>query len=193
MLQKSKEKLDTFLYGSKLGNNKLKKFWSEIALTNSFYSKHLPLLSLEKIDNFSLPQIKDDKDNSYLPIEFFKDKDFSSKWNANKNPQKIKMFKSSGTSSKNRSLSYFTRDGLLLYKLSSLKTFRDVLDLFFDEQDVCKIQGYSFIPSTSEWKDSSLSFMLSWISEFLPVEYTTPENLNSIKPSKNRVDSDSIQ
>jgi hypothetical protein len=113
------------------------------------------------------------KPASYLPIEFFKS--YAEEFFHSKEPA-TKIFHSSGTTAEHVSRSHFSADGLELYKLGSLKTFYEVLADVFCQNPV-QVRGVSLVPKTSEWPNSSLAQMVSWISEFSEVTYCTPEQL----------------
>lgn len=107
----------------------------------------------------------------YFPIEWLKeDGRFSAKL-FEKNA--VKTFLSSGTTSKQRSKSHFSKDGLFLYKVSALTSFIKVLKDIYGSAD--QFSGISLIPKTSIWKDSSLAQMIEWFSDYFEIKYLDPE------------------
>ena len=62
----------------------------------------------------------------------------------------------------------FSKDGLELYKASAFLSFLEVYKSFFSEQ---KRKCISFIPPTSNWKNSSLAQMISWFGEKFELSY----------------------
>lgn len=153
-------------------NEENKKLWDQVRVQSSFEARK-PLFSFKAEDFKTLPKasFQEGEKFSYLPIEFLKeDQSFFLKEEILLNQKAC--FLSSGTTSQNRSKSYFTKDGLLLFKLESLKTFYDLLLEFFSEEQALSLKGVSFVPSTSVWKTSSLAQMVGWFSEFWPTQYT---------------------
>ena len=96
-------------------------------------------------------------------------------------PNKLfKLFRSSGTTEASRSFSWFSKDGLELYRRGSLLSFYGILENFFPEP--VKAEGISMIPSTKEWTDSSLAQMVEWIAEISPVTYCETAPKSDSKP-----------
>lgn len=114
--------------------------------------------------------------NDYLPIEFLRLDDSIKFFKAKKSER---QFLSSGTTASTRSISHFSHDGLLLYKLQSLKNFHEKLKKFYRD-DSLKIKGISLIPNSSVWPTSSLAQMLTWFSEFWDLTFVESDNLKNI-------------
>ena len=90
--------------------------------------------------------------------------------------RKYHLFLSSGTTQSHRSRSYFTSEGLNLYKVSSIISFHDFLKRsFWEEEDLFSIPGVSLIPQKKEWPQSSLAQMISWFSDFWHLNYFNPQ------------------
>lgn len=160
--------------------------WKSVVDKKSFSKEQSNSLVLKRVKNKSIPEAVFSPDNikkSYLPIEFLRgEQDFYTRKGLVQSYEKC--FLSSGTTSKNRSKSYFSKDGLLFYKLSSLKTFYDLLSYFFKKEENLSVSGISLVPKKESWPDSSLAQMLSWFSEFWDLNYCDQESLLIQKPLK---------
>ncbi len=110
---------------------------------------------------------------SYIPIEVFKYKNLTEGFDDLK-----KFFLSSGTTSENRSRSPFSTEGLKSYQDSSLRNFKQCLSEIFPAPDLSI--GVSLIPNADSAPDSSLSQMLTWISEKFKTYFVTLENFSTI-------------
>ncbi len=106
-----------------------------------------------------------------LPIEDFKERPDT----AFLSPVE-KTFLSSGTTQSARSRSYFSKDGLTLYKASTVLSFYEVLRQFSAPES---FKGISLVPKPSEWPDSSLAQMIAWFSEYWQITYLEPDELNA--------------
>lgn len=167
-------------------NNSLNKFFKNVEFSHPLYKKlwanvydsfSFSIANKGSVEHFTtsndkLPSVyfpSGVKEN-YLPVEFLKgsQKNYVSK-ELIERPEKF--FLSSGTTSANRSRSYFSKDGLTLYKLSSLKVFYDLLSFFFEKKDIMSLRGISLIPNKDIWPQSSLAQMIHWFSEFWDVSY----------------------
>lgn len=106
-----------------------------------------------------------------LPIEGFR-------W-ATAPAEAGRTFLSSGTTAARRSQAPFSPHGLTLYKLNALYTFDWLMRELMGEAwaEGC---GFSLIPPSSEWPDSSLAQMLSWIGELTKVEHIQPDDLPTV-------------
>ena len=159
--------------------------WAKVKNKDSSFQEQENPLFHAAPENPKLPSVKilSQTKESYLPLEYMKKEEthFLSQ-EALKNSPKI--FLSSGTTQSNRSLSYFSKDGLTLYKLGSIKTFYDLLSHFFRTDELATIEGISLIPKTDEWPDSSLAQMIQWFSEFWPVTYLKDEKKLPKPPNK---------
>ena len=126
-------------------------------------------------DTPSLLRIRNDTVLSryFLPIEFFKNADLSCE-NVTFSVQK--KFVSSGTTESGRSLASFSAEGMALYKIAAVSTFYSVLRHYF--LDPMGVHGVSLIPPAETWPDSSLSQMVTWISEHWPVYFSRIENFH---------------
>lgn len=108
-----------------------------------------------------------------LPIEAFKDCPHALFQDTNKG---VTRFLSSGTTNiAARSQSFFSKHGLELYKRASLVSFYEVLKHYFEEPFLA--EGYSLIPPTTDWRDSSLAQMIEWFQRSFNMEY-----VNETKP-----------
>lgn len=133
--------------------------WKEVSkLEDSFVSKVVPTNPPKK----------------YIPIE-----DFRNEKNLHFSGKVERAFQSSGTTEKNRSISKFSKEGLLLYKAQSLKIFHDVMKRFFGEKQF-QIQGISLIPNAQTWPTSSLAQMLTWFSEFWNLKFLDMEEFKRL-------------
>lgn len=120
------------------------------------------------------------KSDPYFPVEFLKE-DPARFFKAQ---EAHRTFLSSGTSSDKKSKSMFSNDGLELYKASAFLSFMPVYNSFFKDQ---KRKCISFIPSTSQWENSSLAQMISWFGdEFELIYVETKQEL------ENELDGDPI-
>ena len=81
---------------------------------------------------------------------------------------------SSGTTTKQRAVSLFSAEGLLLYKLAAVATFDSVLKHYWGKS-AQTAQGVSLLDYEAE--DSSLATMLRWIAEFWPLPRLSPAAL----------------
>ncbi len=165
-------------------NKEFQKLWDDVKNKKSFEARIFLWKESQKQED-QLPKgfFSSGKEFSYLPIEFMKeDQSFFLKKELVENYEKC--FLSSGTTSKDRSKSYFSRDGLLFYKLASLKTFYDLLGEFFPKEKLMFFQGISFIPDTKTWKTSSLAQMIEWFSEFWSLKYEDHLNFFPEKTDK---------
>jgi hypothetical protein len=115
------------------------------------------------------------KNNIYIPIEFFKEVRLIKKVASNPSGL-IKYFLSSGTSSPKRSHSFFSENGLLAYKVSSLYSFYNVIKSVMRVTDPFLVEGISLIPQKVIWNSSSLACMLDWISGYSNVTYLDIES-----------------
>ncbi len=119
-------------------------------------------------------------DQTLLPIESLKED--AAHW-LQYVDQKLglaKTFLSSGTTLRDRSRSPFSASGLEKYKTASMGTFLEVLTHFFEKP--LEVSGWSFVPPTSEWPDSSLAQMVAWIAERWHVHYSENTPLCSEQP-----------
>lgn len=143
--------------------------WMNASESFSFVETEGPIFSSKNFDFLKLILTHAKHPNSFIPIRTFRrpTPPFL-------NPTDVhRLFLSSGTTTKEgeRSHSGFSRDGLLLYKAASLKTFSDLLGRLFSNQDPTNIPVLSLIPPPQVWPTSSLAQMLAWIAEFWPVTY----------------------
>jgi len=108
----------------------------------------------------------------YLPVEFFKLA--PQKYFHLTRPEKpTKTFLSSGTTSDQMSKSFFSSEGLNLYKYGSVRSFSEVISELLGN-DWPTMTGISLIPDVKkDWQDSSLSQMISWIAEVSNLSYCT--------------------
>ncbi len=123
-----------------------------------------------------------------LPIEFFKDQSLLHKF-LKPGTVSTRTFFSSGTTGQVQSRSPFSQEGLENYRIESLLGFASVLRRKFadlGDDELSKIQGVSLIPSSTDWPNSSLAQMISWIADYLPVTFVGegPNALKSIDYSK---------
>ncbi len=163
--------LDLFLKAPPFEHSKNAELWSKIAsLEDSFGDRSVdtPDIQVHPL----LPTLKT-HNSSYLPIEFLRGERSLKLYQGLNAP--ARHFLSSGTTASTRSQSYYSHDGLLLYKAQSLKIFRDVLRRFFTTRNVMQVKGISLVPTSTEWPSSSLAQMLTWIAEYWPVEFVSPE------------------
>ena len=164
-----------FFSQTRFESSECQRLWSLIKDRKSFDEKCLASLK---------PFIKDKSSLSYLPIEFMKeDQSFFVNKELIERPERL--FLSSGTTKNSRARSYFSKDGLLLYQLESLKTFYDLLSHFFNEKELFSVTGVSLVPTVKEWPTSSLAQMLSWIAKYFKVDFLeakTFSNKNYSKP-----------
>ena len=111
--------------------------------------------------------------HKWLPISTFKhSSDF---WFRGKSPS-IRTFRSSGTTSEERSLSQFSEDGLILYQESSVALFKYVLEAT-SGKNLESFKAISLIPPVHEWPDSSLAQMIEWIGRTIDIEYVAEDKL----------------
>jgi hypothetical protein len=98
-----------------------------------------------------------------------------------------RTFRSSGTTSSQRSYSHYSAGGLKLYKANSMLAFihavNRILPLDNDQNLPC---CYSFIPSSEDWPDSSLAQMVEWIGALLPVRYVRCDSFAEYKKAISR-------
>lgn len=113
------------------------------------------------------------KGRSYLPLEAFR----AGEGKADSLGERAhRTFRSSGTTSSERSWSRFSEAGLAAYRSGSLTAFFAVLKKETD--GVREItRGVSLIPPVCEWPESSLAQMVAWIGGEMPVAYATGETL----------------
>lgn len=104
---------------------------------------------------------------TYLPIETFREGDPHA---AFKGRDVARSFRSSGTTSSERSTALFSAQGLELYRAACLETFFAALRRVTG-RDPLKMRGISMVPPPSEWPDSSLAQMVAWLAEVVPVTY----------------------
>lgn len=116
-------------------------------------------------NNLEIEWPKHNLDLPYTPIELFKY--FAEFFRNCLKP--FRIFRSSGTTSASRSASPYSHRGLQQYKKQSLMAFYAVMKHFFDKP--LTIPGYSLVPPSSEWPDSSLATMIEWISQISSVDY----------------------
>ena len=147
-----------YLYEPKLETELAKSIWRNILNASDVASNDKEYSTLSGLSY---------KADRYLPVEFLKE-DSERFFNA----ELYKMFLSSGTSLSKRGRSMFSKDGLELYKASVFKAFKPVYEDFFSTE---KRKCISLIPSTDEWKDSSLAQMISWFSEYWELSYVSDE------------------
>lgn len=110
---------------------------------------------------------------NYLPIEFFRNENLILDIITKKPSQK---FESSGTTSLNKSHSWFSQPGINLYYENSTQHFYKKMELFFGSS-AKKVHGISLVPPISEWPKSSLAQMISWISLHSPVIYADEDTI----------------
>lgn len=103
----------------------------------------------------------------YLAIEEFREADPEKHFSGNEVARK---FRSSGTTSSDRSTALFSARGLELYRRASLLTFFTAITRA-TRSDPFTLQGVSYIPPVNVWPDSSLAQMVAWIAEVVPVTY----------------------
>jgi hypothetical protein len=128
----------------------------------------------------SLPFLKDLQNNkiNYFPIEWLKKKTKFDKL-IQKN-----LFLSSGTSSKNRSHSFFSDKGLQLYETSSVLTFHSVLKENIISHNPFEIEGISLIPRKETLPQSSLAHMICSFSKIWKVHYLDNLSLQKFDTTK---------
>ncbi len=168
--------LNVFLTNPPFQSSSISALWKNIACLEDSFDK------LNKTDKKKQLHLE----STYLAIEFLRGSR-SIEW-FNKDPQQIsRQFLSSGTTASTRSLSYFSHDGLLLFKTQSLKIFHDLMKRFFPEIELT-IPGISLIPTVAEWPTSSLAQMIEWFGEFWHLDYISSEELSlkikSLDPKK---------
>ena len=118
----------------------------------------------------TLPKTKEGK--RYLPIETYKEIDLSQEDTVN-SPF---LFLSSGTTKSERAKSYFSKEGLNLYKISAIVHFHNFLKkIFWEEELTFSLPGVSLIPKTEDWPQSSLAQMIAWFEEYWPIHYFDSE------------------
>lgn len=103
----------------------------------------------------------------YIPIEFFRPSlspRVSKRRELFCGESIFKKFESSGTTYDQKAESFFSKNGLLLYKVSALKTFEFLLEMFFGKLK-SNVEGFSLVPTIKEWPKSSLAQMIHWIQE----------------------------
>lgn len=123
------------------------------------------------LENLAVDKTVDKQWTSYLPLELMKSKPWLDLWSQN---MPFRHFRSSGTSQQDRSLSPFSEEGLQLYKAAALCDFYQILEsLLPKQQNPLLLPGISLIPTTKEWPDSSLAFMIDAFSQVWPLTYLT--------------------
>lgn len=135
--------------------------------------------SARSLLNIAASTVSTSEASGILPIEFFK----SQSLNYFQGERVFKTFLSSGTTQKDRSQSHFSEVGLKLYKKAALDFFSQIMAQRFPKHEN-RIQGYSLIPNTQEWHDSSLAQMLGWISEEWPLTYVNMQSLGTLFASQ---------
>ncbi len=113
----------------------------------------------------------------YLPIEYFRDHGFIQQLFRGLDLEK--GFLSSGTTASTRSHSVFSKEGLAKYKANSLAAFTTTLHQWITPTTP-RVQGFSLVPTTSEWPESSLAQMVAWIAAEMPVTYCIPDQLAEV-------------
>ena len=104
----------------------------------------------------------------WLPIELFK----TESKNLFQGDSIAASFRSSGTTSQNRSVSLFSTKGLELYRHNALSTFESKWQQYFSVGSLpSPLEGVSLIPSLSDLPGSSLAQMVAWFSEKWLVTY----------------------
>lgn len=126
--------------------------------------------------------------STFFPIEWLKMSEHQG-LATHSPPSDVRIFRSSGTTQAERSLSSFSSDGLFLYKLSAVLGFCYLLEQ--SPFRVNHLKGYSLIPPVSSWPDSSLAQMIEWLGEYFELTYLPtdrgPENaLKQIFATKKR-------
>lgn len=109
--------------------------------------------------------------SDYVPIEAFRGHDGAREFQGS---NIHRQFKSSGTTSSERSLASFSDTGLANYRAASLAAFFAVLRRV-GVKNPFSMHGISLIPSVLDWPDSSLAQMIHWISEIVPVTYISED------------------
>lgn len=168
--------LESFLRNPPFLSEDIRKLWESVASFEDSFDSRGKVKKIRFAKHVRLPLL--DSKKTYLPIEFLRGTESSQLFQGS---SVDRFFLSSGTTAETRSVSNFSHDGLLLYKAQSLKVFHDVMRRFFGNNSL-KIQGYSLIPSSTEWTTSSLAQMLTWISEFWPVNWGHPTKPNYTSP-----------
>ena len=137
-------------------------------LTQTFPRKCHPGLSalLDKFSGSTALKFEDDTKKYVVPIEFFK------AFPEQMFPEQAKKisFKSSGTTSQDRSISYFSEDGYQQYRSNCIESFLQVIEIFRDI-GVNVRNGHSLIPPASMWRDSSLARMLEFFDSEFTINY----------------------
>jgi hypothetical protein len=107
----------------------------------------------------------------YVPIQAFRwlESEFQ-------NQPATTRFLSSGTTSTSRSQSFFSPEGLKFYRLTSCFNFFATLE-DASGRDFDQYRGISLVPSPIQSPHSSLATMLGWISEFVPVDFVTSQEM----------------
>jgi hypothetical protein len=108
---------------------------------------------------------------TYLPIETFRNGDPRE---AFQGEDVARSFRSSGTTSAERSTALFSARGLELYRAACLETFFATLRRVTG-RDPLTMRGVSMVPPPSEWPDSSLAQMVAWLAEIVPVTYVAAD------------------
>lgn len=112
--------------------------------------------------------------DSLLPIETLKDEgSYWCQFVREKSESNLKAFRSSGTTSSERSISPFSDVGLALYQKASVQAFWAVLQYFFPDPQATP--GISLIPPPDVWPESSLAQMVAWIGEEGELCYHNPD------------------
>ena len=94
--------------------------------------------------------------------------------------QVFRMFVSSGTTQRDKSISLYSSDGLTAYQHRSVSHFLAVLDEVQPAVRGRRRLGISLIPPPTRWTESSLAQMLGWISEKTEVKFAAEDELNQI-------------
>lgn len=167
------------------------QFWAEIVAKDDPFPHDSLLVSEEGADCLDLidvgswgetfkkngvPLLEPNK-RPYLPIETFK-------WfpDIMPMPESVRQFRSSGTTMKDRSVSKFSPDGYELYRGVSLFTFYKTLSRFFASPEA--VPGFSLVPPTSAWPESSLAQMVEWIGDWSSVTYMGAGGIERIRKEK---------
>lgn len=122
----------------------------------------------------------------FFPIEDFKRRSPGEEQKRPSLKPPAKVFKSSGTTSDERSSVPFSEDGMFLYKVSAVAGFIDFLSrspLRLDGSDA-PLNAVTLIPGCNEWPDSSLAQMIEWFADFFNVTYLDVESLSALDLKK---------
>jgi len=91
-----------------------------------------------------------------------------------------KTFRSSGTTTQDRSLSHFSAVGLAQYQQQSIKRFAFILDQVQPLDKSESRLGLSLVPDQDAWPESSLAQMLSWIASIYEVRFVSEGELTDV-------------